>query len=130
MTLRTLSLLAILAVGCTDSTDEPETDTLGSDVSCMDAGPSAPDEVSAGQDVPLQITLSWAAPTGAVGYIVYRSDQEDGEPVEIGRTVNTQFVDTGLGPSTSFWYTLIAANADGESCPSIPVMGTTSDSSE
>ncbi len=130
MTVRTFSLLAVLAIGCTDAADEPETDTLGSEVSCMDAGPSAPNEVSASQDEPLQISLSWAAPTGTAGYIVFRAEQEDAEPAEIGRTINTEFVDTGLGPATTFWYTLIGANADGESCPSIPVMGTTSDASE
>jgi hypothetical protein len=130
MTVRTLSLLAALAVGCTGTADETEADTLGSDPSCIDSGPNAPEEVSASQDQSVQVTLSWEAPVDALGYIVFRAEQEDEEPTEIGRTINTEFVDTGLGPAMSFWYTLIAANADGESCPSAPVQGTTSDSSE
>lgn len=134
MPLKTVWILAALttgaAVGCTDGAPDTEDNSPDSGLSCADEGPNAPNDVSASQAESLQVSLSWTAPADAAGYIVLRALEQDGSPTEIGRTINPEFVDTGLEPAAEHWYTLIAANSDGESCPSVPVMGTTSDSSE
>lgn len=54
--------------------------------------------------------LSWSASTGATSYIV----QRNGAAIASGVT-NTTFIDTGLSPSTTYTYTVLAVNSAGSS---------------
>jgi fibronectin type 3 domain-containing protein len=67
-----------------------------------------------------QVTLAWAAVSGATGYRVYR----DG--VQIGVAVSPGYLDTGLDNGTPYAYTVVATNVAGWSPVSTPVTGTPS----
>ncbi len=90
--------------------------------------PTAPAWVNASAASTTQIDLSWGAATDNVGvtdYIVYRSN--DGTNfwplVDIG---TTSYSDTGLSPSTTYWYRITALDAaTNESVASITVSATT-----
>jgi len=72
--------------------------------------PSAPGSLTASAVSSTQIDLSWSASTdnvGVTGYRVYRSTTLVGSPV------GTSWSDTGLTPSTSYSYTVKAADAAG-----------------
>lgn len=62
-----------------------------------------------------QINLSWAAATGATGYIIDRG----GFPLTT--TTSTNYPDTGLAANTSYCYSITASNSAGYSAPSATV---------
>jgi hypothetical protein len=67
-----------------------------------------------------QVTLTWAASTGATSYNVFRSTVAGGEggtPWRTGLSVTT-FTDTGLTNGTAYFYKVAAVNAGGQSGPS------------
>ena len=70
-----------------------------------------------------QINLSWTASTdnvGVAGYLVFRNN------VQIASTTQTSYSDTGLAPSTSYAYTVVAYDAAGNVSPvSSPATATT-----
>lgn len=76
-------------------------------VAPVDNVPAAPATLSAQVVSSTQINLNWPASTGATGYAVYR----DGN--EIATTPNTYYNDTGLTPSTTYTYYVIAYNSVG-----------------
>lgn len=62
-----------------------------------------------------EVTLAWAASTGAVSYNIYRSTVTNGQgdvPVVTGITALT-FKDTGLVNNTTYYYKVAAVNANG-----------------
>lgn len=62
-----------------------------------------------------EVTLVWAASTGAVSYNIYRSTVTNGQgdvPVVTGITALT-FKDTGLVNNTTYYYKVSAVNANG-----------------
>jgi len=73
-----------------------------------------------------QDTLSWNASTGATSYNIYRSLTKGGEgatPYKTGVT-STSFTDTGLTDGTTYYYTVTAVDAAGESAQSTEVSAT------
>src|SRR5207302_1153981 len=78
--------------------------------------PAAPSAVGASSAFAQAITLSWAAPTGAVSFNIYRSTTSGGEgstPVANGVT-GTAFVDGGLADGATYYYQVSAVDAGGE----------------
>jgi subtilase family serine protease len=73
-----------------------------------------------------QDTLSWTASAGATSYNIYRSLTKGGEgatPYKTGVT-GTSFTDTGLTDGTTYYYTVTAVDALGESAQSAEVSAT------
>lgn len=65
----------------------------------------------------MSVTLEWTDVPGATGYNVYRSIAADGEYsklTDLPVTMNS-YTNTGLSPSTTYYYKVTAVNAAGES---------------
>ncbi len=75
-----------------------------------------------------QVTLAWAAVTGATSYNVYWSTTSGVTSSSGTRIagVSSPFVQTGLAASTAYFYVVTAVNSAGESGPSIQASTTTS----
>ena len=88
--------------------------------------PGAPVALAATAVSGSRINLSWqAAPDPETGVGEYRVFRDD---VEVGRTALTALADTGLVPSTSYAYTVLAVNGQGLVGPLAgPVTATTLD---
>jgi hypothetical protein len=64
-----------------------------------------------------QVTLSWAAGSGATSYDLYRSAEsgyQSATPVVTGIT-GTNYTDTGLNSGTTYYYRVAGVNASGQS---------------
>lgn len=75
-----------------------------------------------------QVTLSWAAVTGASSYNVYWSTTS-GVTTATGMRiagVSSPYVQTGLGAGTTYFYIVTAVNGAGESGPSVQASASTS----
>jgi chitodextrinase len=85
--------------------------------------PTTPGNVSATAVSTTQINVSWSASfdlVGVTGYKVFRNGNLAGSPAGLS------FPDTGLVPSTTYSYTVVALDPAGNpSPPSTPVMATT-----
>jgi chitodextrinase len=84
--------------------------------------PSAPTSLSATAASSTQINLAWAASSDNIGvtsYDIYRNN------VKISSTATTSFGDTGLSPSTTYSYNVIARDAAGNSSPSSAIISAT-----
>ena len=90
------------------------------------SAPPAATGLSATSDSTNQITLTWTASNGATSYNVKRSTTSGGpySPVATGMTT-TSFADTGLSPSTSYYYVVTAVNSAGDSPNSAQAKATT-----
>ena len=88
---------------------------------------AAPSDLSAMALSPTQIQLSWANnATNATGVQIYRST--DGQNFTLVTTVprdQTMYTDTGLMPSTTYYYEVVAVNQHGSSAPSNVAVGRT-----
>src|SRR5271156_4899654 len=71
-----------------------------------------------------QVTLSWAASSGATGYNVQRSTTTGGPYTQISTTTVTNFTDTGLTNGTKYFYVISAFNSVGQSANSSEVNAT------
>ena len=80
--------------------------------------PQAPTGLAATAASSLQINLSWAAPTGATSYKVERSPDGSTGWSQIGTSTTTSYQDTGLTPSTTYYYRVRASDSTGDSSPS------------
>lgn len=99
-------LLCVIAVGCTPDTDISSPDTIWA--------------VNNGQDV----WLFWNASLGASSYAVLRGTVPNADFQEIGVVEATAYVDSGLAADTTYFYQVVAINANGErSAPSAAVSG-------
>ena len=74
--------------------------------------PGSPEISVSGTDV----ILNWAPSqdnVGVAGYIVYRSDRGNGNPVEIDRTSGTQYTDTTAARGGQYFYSVAAFDEAG-----------------
>lgn len=60
------------------------------------------------------ISIAWNASSGASGYKIYRST-DNMNFSQIGQTSFTSYIDSGLSPSTTYYYKVTAFNTYGES---------------
>jgi fibronectin type 3 domain-containing protein len=89
--------------------------------------PSAPTGLSASAVSSSQINLSWNAVSGATSYNIYRSTTSNGQgstPIATGVTT-TNFSNTGLSASTTYYYKIAAVNSNGTSSQSGEASATT-----
>src|SRR5207244_5934050 len=75
--------------------------------------PAAPAGVSASPVSPSQIGVSWSASSGATLYKIQRSPDGSTGWAQVGTTITTSFTDTGLSPSTTYFYRVIACHNNG-----------------
>jgi len=73
-----------------------------------------------------QIKLSWTASSGASSYKVQRSADGSTGWAQVGTSTTTSFTDSGLIPSTTYFYRVLASNGPGNSAPSNVASATTS----
>ncbi len=78
--------------------------------------PPAPTSLTATANSTSQIGLTWSASTGATSYQVYRAAATGGPySADGGPTSQTTFTDSGLAPSTAYFYVVTAIGAGGAS---------------
>jgi xyloglucan-specific exo-beta-1,4-glucanase len=80
--------------------------------------PAAPNGVSATLNGG-QVTVTWAAVTGATSYNVYRSTTQGTQGASVGSTATTNFVDSTVVNGTAYYYQVTAVNSAGEGTLSI-----------
>lgn len=79
--------------------------------------PAAPtDLLAAGGNS--QVTLSWAASTGATSYQVERATVSGGPYAQIGSPTSSSYTDTSVTNGTAYYYVVVAVNSAGESAAS------------
>ena len=80
--------------------------------------PAAPSNFTAQAIAPTEVSLSWSASTGAMGYKVY--EQVNGQAVLIGTLAagTTSFTVNGLSPSTIYSFEVAAYNTAGATATS------------
>jgi hypothetical protein len=81
--------------------------------------PAAPTNLSATAVSSTQINLTWTASNGASSYIIQRNSSP------LGTSSTAAYNDTGLNPSTTYTYTVIAHNSAGDSPASATAIATT-----
>ncbi|HKX28275.1 MAG TPA: LamG-like jellyroll fold domain-containing protein, partial [Blastocatellia bacterium] len=92
--------------------------------------PPTPTDLTATAGGSSRIGLTWRASAGASGYSVKRATSAGGPYTTIARGVlDTSYVDTGLRPSTAYYYVISAGSLAGESSDSLPASATTFDPS-
>jgi Fibronectin type III domain len=72
--------------------------------------PAAPGGLTATAVSSSQINLSWSSVSGATAYHVERSTTSGGPYSQVGSTSGTTFSDTGLSPSTTYYYVVRSFN--------------------
>ena len=83
--------------------------------------PSAPTSVAANATSATSIAVTWTAAPGATSYTIYRSTNSSGPfTTQAGTSATGSFVDTGLSPSTTYYYEITATNPGGTSSLSSP----------
>jgi hypothetical protein len=88
----------------------------------LPASPSAPPTgISSSAISSSSIGLTWTASTGATSYNIFRSTSASGPfTTQVKTSVATSFNDTGLSPSTTYYYKITASNSGGTSAKSTP----------
>jgi hypothetical protein len=87
--------------------------------------PAAPTGLSASALNASQIKLSWTASSGATAYKIQRSPDGSTGWTQVGTATTTSFTDSGLIPSTTYYYRVLASNGPGNSDPSSVASATT-----
>jgi len=87
--------------------------------------PAPPTGVNASAVDISHITISWTASAGATSYKVQRSPDGSSGWAQVGTSSATSFTDSGLTPSTTYFYRVIAGNSIGDSAPSTVASATT-----
>ncbi|HEV2034154.1 MAG TPA: fibronectin type III domain-containing protein [Candidatus Dormibacteraeota bacterium] len=80
--------------------------------------PAPPTGLSAGAVDSSSISLNWTGSSGATAYKIQRSPNGSTGWTQVGTSSTTAFTDTGLPPSTTYFYRVIASNSSGDSGPS------------
>ena len=92
-----------------------------SQVSATPVAPATPPAAPSGLQAiagNAQVSLSWAASTGATSYHVKRSTTSGGPYTQVAAPTTTSDTDTGLTNGTTYYYVVSALNAAGESANS------------
>ena len=89
------------------------------------APPAVPTGVTATAISTSQITVAWTPATGATSYKIQRSPDGSAGWIQVGTSATTSFTDSGLTPSTTYFYRVIASNSVGDSTPSTAASATT-----
>ncbi len=87
--------------------------------------PAAPTSLSASPFSSSQTSLSWTGSSGAGGYKIQRSPDGSSGWTQVGTSSSISFTDTGLVPSTTYSYRVLANNSFGDSPPSNVASATT-----
>jgi fibronectin type 3 domain-containing protein len=85
--------------------------------------PAAPTGLS-GSAGSAQVSLTWAATTGATSYHVKRATQNGGPYTQIAAPTSASYIDTSLTNGTTYYYVVSALNSNGESTNSAQVAAT------
>jgi hypothetical protein len=109
----TACALALGLGACSDDTNGP------------DEAPVAPTNVQAAATSANSVTVTWAAVTGATGYIVERAPGTGGTFAQVGTPTQASHADAGLDAATAYRYRVYASNAAGTSPASAEVAVTT-----
>jgi autotransporter-associated beta strand protein len=73
-----------------------------------------------------KIILNWTASVGATGYTVYRASTTGGPYAAVANDISAvTFTDVGLSGNTTYYYVVVAANANGSGAYSAEVGATT-----
>jgi hypothetical protein len=89
------------------------------------AGLPPPTSLTASPVSTSQIGLSWTGSGGATGYKIQRSLNGSTGWAQVGTSITTTFTDTGLSPSTTYFYRVVASNGTVDSVPSNVASATT-----
>ena len=89
------------------------------------APPATPTGLSAAALSPSQIRATWNAATGATSYKVQRSPDGSTGWTQVGTSNTTSFTDSGLAPSTTYFYRVLSSNSVGDSAASGTASATT-----
>ena len=92
----------------------------------VEAAPPVPIGLAVGNPSGSALDIAWDASPTATGYELY-SDTASGGPFTtlVYDGAGTSATDTGLSPSTTYYYKVLAKNSIGSSSQSAPVAGTT-----
>ena len=71
------------------------------------------------------ILINWITVTEASGYRIYRSDSASGSYILVGTSSTTSYTNTGLSPSTLYYYKVSTVHSKGESEQSSPISAMT-----
>jgi fibronectin type 3 domain-containing protein len=110
-----LLLAAVVLVGCAASVS-----TSGDGKAAI---PATPAGLSASPGN-AQVTLSWAASSGASSYHVKRSAVSGGPYTQVGAPSGASYVDASVTNGTKYFYVVSAVNSAGESANSAEASGT------
>jgi hypothetical protein len=72
-----------------------------------------------------QISLNWSGSSAAASYKVQRSPDGSTGWTQIGTSTTNSFIDSGLSPSTTYFYRVLASNRVADSVPSNVASATT-----
>ena len=100
----------IRGVGCGKVTLNAKTNYGDAQASCTATVLIAtPENIRLVNDTSKSITVQWDAVDGATGYVLYRSESLDREPVEYAyiNPGETQFIDTDVIPGERYYYRLL-----------------------
>ncbi len=87
--------------------------------------PGPPTGLSASAVDSASISLSWTGSSGAGSYKVQRSPDGSTGWTQVGTSTVTAFTDTGLNPTTTYFYRVLASNGTSDSAPSNVASATT-----
>lgn len=89
--------------------------------------PGVPQNVVARGISMSEVQVSWDASENTEGYTLYRSESQNGTylPIDTVDFPATSYTDTGLNPSTTYWYKIKAISSVGSSDFSNTAAGTT-----
>jgi fibronectin type 3 domain-containing protein len=102
----------IVAYNSANNAESPQSSSASATVSGP-AIPEAPTVTASGSSS--NITVNWSTVSGATGYRVWRSNSSYGTYYQVGSdTTLTSYTDTGVLPSTTYYYKVSAYNSSGE----------------
>ncbi|HEX4119255.1 MAG TPA: polysaccharide lyase family protein [Verrucomicrobiae bacterium] len=91
-------------------------DSLALIATPLSASPvSAPGALTVNVTLTTNITLTWSAVSGAVGYVILRSTSPDGPYLYVMSITETTYADVGLVTNTTYYYKVEAVNSGGVS---------------